>query len=226
VENSVEALTQFHLKRLLVFASDPRSWKSIDCVAFETIPLTREIRGIRRAMGFLQTQLDEPMESRGKPWWISSVFVNGQYPEMDHSGSLRLNVRQVVAAVLEEEQDSGAITGRNFASVPNGLGLNCTGVEYLVDLITEMELALEKVLDKGSSKPWLVLYPNGGGVYNPILQTWHTTNEVIGENAWAHRLGQIVQAKREDAMWGGIMVGGCCKTGPDEIRALSRTLSL
>ncbi|KAJ3523055.1 hypothetical protein NM688_g8788 [Phlebia brevispora] len=61
-ERATEALKKFHLERLRVFASDRETWDDIDWIAFETVPLRREIRAIRRAMDELRS------EGKTKPW--------------------------------------------------------------------------------------------------------------------------------------------------------------
>jgi homocysteine S-methyltransferase len=97
-ENSINALSQFHLERLQVFARNPEAWFSIDCIAFETVPLAREVKGIRRAIGLLQKEGVE--DHLVKPWWISLVFPSGRYPETEHPGGQNLSVRHVAEAVL------------------------------------------------------------------------------------------------------------------------------
>ena len=54
--NAEHALADFHLARLHVFSEDAETWEHVDCVAFETVPLAREVRAIRRAMGELTTR--------------------------------------------------------------------------------------------------------------------------------------------------------------------------
>ncbi|KAJ7762510.1 Homocysteine S-methyltransferase [Mycena metata] len=46
-EEATAALAQFHLERLRVFADDKAAWDALDFIAFETVPVVREIRAAR-----------------------------------------------------------------------------------------------------------------------------------------------------------------------------------
>ncbi|KAF5337670.1 hypothetical protein D9758_013029 [Tetrapyrgos nigripes] len=49
---AVEALTNFHLERLLICFEERSVWDGIDCIAFETVPLLREINGHTEGDGY------------------------------------------------------------------------------------------------------------------------------------------------------------------------------
>src|SRR5882757_4956229 len=49
-EDSIQALTSFHLQRLQVFSRDANTWAKLDCIAFEVVPLLREIIATKRAV--------------------------------------------------------------------------------------------------------------------------------------------------------------------------------
>lgn len=231
---SIDALAQFHYERLLVFLSDTDTWNTINCLAFETVPLVREVRAIKKTMAWLKTEIDRRnaegvVEIGIKPWWISFVFPDGQFPETRGQGGTKLTAREVVAATLDStgQDESTGIDTRPF---PTGLGVNCTPIGFVPGILKEMVEAVEECWDKSGAKPWLIVYPNGGGIYDPVSQTWHVqegeSQETKG-HTWAEELGEIVvRIIEERTTWGGIVVGGCCKTGPDQIRQLSRKLSL
>ena len=78
-------------------------------------------------------------------------------------------------------------------------------------------------------KPWLVIYPNGGKVWDPITRTWgegsRTRGVTVDSRIWAEQLWKQVDIALEDGIWGGVVVGGCCKAGPDEIMRLASYLN-
>jgi homocysteine S-methyltransferase len=152
-----------------------------------------------------------------KPWWISLVFPYGRYPETELPGGQNLSVRQVAEAVFGNESPS--------YPCPNGLGLNCTQTDYLFGLLSGLQEAVGDLCEKGITRPWLVIYPNGGDVYDSVSRTWRVRAEVDKAGAWADKLKKIVDEVVKQGTWGGVLVGGCCRTGPEEISVLSRLLS-
>lgn len=198
-EKAIRALSEFHLTRLLVFATHSPTWKKIDCIAFETIPLLREITAIRRAVRALYEQ--NPAVER-KPWWISTVYPDGRFPQGCEIG-------QVVDTALREGDGER----------PDGLGVNCTSTNLLADVLSKFTLALPSNLT-----PWLVAYPNGGDVYDPVAREWTAGTGAKGDG-WATELVNIVENYTSGDVWGGVIVGGCCRTGPKEISALASKLN-
>ncbi|KAJ7646608.1 Homocysteine S-methyltransferase [Roridomyces roridus] len=198
---ATEALARYHLERLCVFADDEEVWDAIDCIAFETVPLVREIRAIRMAMASLEGRTARKM----KPWWISFVFPGGRFPE---DGG-RVGVRDVVAAAM----------GDDALPAPSAIGINCTEMESIPALVANMETALQGLAPQ--TRPWLVLYPNGGDTYDPVSQTW-VVNEKGG--IWGERFAKIVLGIQRGGTWAGIAAGGCCRTRPEDISLLSRLL--
>ncbi len=78
------------------------------------------------------------------------------------------------------------------------LGINCTALEYIPSLIQEMS--------SRTSKPILV-YPNSGEQYDPVTKTWHGT-------ACAGSYGEHARTWYE---LGARLIGGCCRTTPQDI---------
>ena len=79
------------------------------------------------------------------------------------------------------------------------VGVNCTAPEYVEELIVRLRGA--------TSKP-VAVYPNSGEQYDPASKTWHggADGPGFGERA---------------AAWyraGGRLIGGCCRTTPEDIR--------
>jgi homocysteine S-methyltransferase len=79
-----------------------------------------------------------------------------------------------------------------------------------------------------SFKPWLALYPNGGVAYDPVAKQWQGVNHTLGqEDKWAISFSKFLENHELEyyfGMFGGLMVGGCCKTKPSDIKALKRAL--
>ncbi|KAF5337669.1 hypothetical protein D9758_013028 [Tetrapyrgos nigripes] len=148
-----------------------------------------------------------------KPWWISMVFPDGKFPQRARDGS-GVGVSDVVKAVLAES-----------SPVPHALGINCTSIEHIPALVLEMNEVVKGTCsaldDKDGRRPWLVVYPNGGDVYDPVTQTWKVANgdEETKAEAWSREVGAIVSTA---GAWGGFILGGCCRTTFSHIQALSK----
>jgi homocysteine S-methyltransferase len=85
------------------------------------------------------------------------------------------------------------------------IGINCTSPRYIPSLIREAK--------KATDKPILV-YPNSGESYNATKNDWNgdPVFESFGEHA------------RKWYNAGARMIGGCCRTTPEDIRVISQTL--
>ncbi|KAI0829785.1 Homocysteine S-methyltransferase [Trametes gibbosa] len=208
---AIDALAAFHHERLHAFADDEETWKFIDFVAFETVPLRREIYAIRRAVTQLTNGGLGNTGLQMKPWWITTDYPDGHFPEMKLGGG-HLTTADVAQAALVE--DRGAVAW--------GFGINCTGLEFLPVLLKEVHSAAKEHWEKYGERPWLILYPNRGDVYDPETQSWHQT-EKDGQG-WAVGLGGVVLENVCCGCWEGVVAGGCCKTGPTEIAALTKEL--
>jgi homocysteine S-methyltransferase len=82
------------------------------------------------------------------------------------------------------------------------VGINCTSPNYIPSLIHEAK--------KGTDQPVLV-YPNSGESYDASRNDWdgHPVYASFGEEARA---------------WyeaGACMIGGCCRTTPEDIQAIA-----
>jgi homocysteine S-methyltransferase len=199
-DNAAEqALYEFHLSRLQAY-SRSNAWDAVEWIGFETIPLLREVKAIRRAMGAL---------GGDKKFWIACTFPDGQCSQRTEDGG-RVPVEQVIRTLLEEG------TGR-----PDGIGINCTNPAYissLVETFTNTLRSLPNTTD--AERPSFVLYPDGGQVYDPISRTW--SKEKLTPKEWTARIMEIVQKVNESGLWSSIVVGGCCKTSPEEIAELRK----
>ncbi|KAL8678634.1 MAG: hypothetical protein Q9186_005024 [Xanthomendoza sp. 1 TL-2023] len=176
---TVEGLADWHEERLLLFKDDETTWNDIDNISFETIPVLQEVQAVRQVMA--KHNSSEPSKKKKKKeWWISCVFPNDDLTLPDGNP-----VSAVVAAMLQ------TTTGENNGGQrPWGIGINCTDIRKLNQLILQYETAAQQyILDdddddnnnnnnnnnkntnptppssttpkKTQHRPWLILYPDG-----------------------------------------------------------------
>lgn len=82
------------------------------------------------------------------------------------------------------------------------VGVNCTRPQFVTPLIERLREAIpEKVV---------VVYPNLGEDYDASSKSWSGTVTALD---WAGAARQWVDA-------GAVIIGGCCRTSPDHIRAI------
>ena len=130
----------------------------------------------------------------------------------------------------------------------SGIGINCTK-PYLLPKLTQRMSASLIILNRpsteggidlaarrsaaGLQKPLLFLYPDGGLVYDAVRKVWLTPSNAghlgAADNSaasWATNLMKLAKSITGGSeanvtnVWSGVFVGGCCKSGTDEIRAL------
>lgn len=86
------------------------------------------------------------------------------------------------------------------------LGVNCTAPQHIGSLIEQMHAKTRKPL---------LVYPNSGEQYDGLHKTWH------GNPGASH----FAEQARGWHARGARLIGGCCRTGPDEIAALRKWAS-
>ena len=210
-EKAINELTSFHLSRLVTFSEDEEVWRRIDWIAFETIPLLTEYIAVRRAMGELIKM------QRGKKFWISSAWPSGSHPQLDSTGQ-HVSVGQVLQAAIGGDE------------VPaTAVGLNCTNPSYIKALATDFTQELKRIRKEGSvtEDVSFVLYPDGGSVYDTVTRTWSSGG--LDPGSWGRQVSAVAKEVEEaeqggEKVWSGVIVGGCCKSGFEEIKALSDAL--
>lgn len=85
------------------------------------------------------------------------------------------------------------------------IGINCTALEYIPSLIEQIATSTDKPI---------VVYPNSGEQYDPATKTWHgaSCEQNYGQQA------QQWYAK------GARLIGGCCRTTPDDIAQIKQSM--
>lgn len=150
--NDEEKLTDWWAERLSLFQGAGILDK-ISFVACETLPRLDEIRAVRTAVAGFTTST---------PCWIACVFP-GEGDQLPDGSS----IEQVVDAMLLPDGSK---------TQPWGVGINCTKLHKLPDLVGKFEAAVSTLVRKGTISAWpaLVLYPDGtnGEVYNTTTQKW------------------------------------------------------
>ncbi|KAB5545025.1 hypothetical protein DKX38_013137 [Salix brachista] len=89
------------------------------------------------------------------------------------------------------------------------VGINCTPPRFIHGLVLSIQ--------KATSKP-IVIYPNSGETYNAGLKQWTKSSGVVVDEDFVSYIGKWREA-------GASLFGGCCRTTPNTIRAISRVLS-
>jgi len=90
----------------------------------------------------------------------------------------------------------------NAAPQVIALGVNCVPEDKVTEALRHMA--------KFTDKP-LVAYPNSGEEYDPVSKTWH------GDHL---RGGRLQDRAAEWYEAGAKLIGGCCRTTPEDIRTL------
>ncbi|PWZ54396.1 Homocysteine S-methyltransferase 2 [Zea mays] len=88
------------------------------------------------------------------------------------------------------------------------VGINCTPPRFIHGLI----LSIRKVTDKP-----ILIYPNSGERYDGEKKEWVESTGVSD--------GDFVSYVNEWCKDGAVLIGGCCRTTPNTIRAIHRTLN-
>jgi homocysteine S-methyltransferase len=178
----------------------------VQYLALETVPRLDEVISMRRALSAV------PNLFPGLPFWISCLFPNEDEKIPDGSSP-----EDVLRAMLDPSLAK---------AVPWGVGINCTKVWKLDSLLRRYEAAIKSLLQEGVITDWpaLVLYPDGtnGEVYNTTTKQWELPEGAEREDRipWEKQLTDTVRATEERGKWSQIIVGGCCKASPSDIKRL------
>ena len=87
------------------------------------------------------------------------------------------------------------------------IGINCTQPKLILPLIAQLKQA--------TGKP-IVVYPNSGEGWDAEHRCWTGESDAVG-------FGQLA---RDWSAAGAQIIGGCCRTGPEHIRAIREALNM
>ena len=87
-----------------------------------------------------------------------------------------------------------------------GIGINCTPPQYVPELVRRLKTAAPRKVT--------LAYPNSGEIYNAEDNSWSGTVTP----------GDCAAAAQAWVSAGAGIVGGCCRMGPDHIRAMREVL--
>ncbi|CAI0690727.1 homocysteine S-methyltransferase [Serratia entomophila] len=83
------------------------------------------------------------------------------------------------------------------------IGLNCIALEQVAPALRQLAVEADKPL---------LAYPNSGEHYDAVSKTWHACG---GEH------GSLAERAGEWQILGARLIGGCCRTTPQDIRAIA-----
>ncbi|KAI9262760.1 Homocysteine S-methyltransferase [Sporodiniella umbellata] len=95
------------------------------------------------------------------------------------------------------------------------VGVNCVHPQYIEGIVENIIGANEKKENKKA----LVLYPNGGDVWNAVERSWDSSYTPT-EDKFAFL---VAKCARDYGLH--VVVGGCCRTGPSHITKLKEQLN-
>lgn len=161
----------------------------------------------------------------------------------EQEGAIQEEMNWLVQIVTDTQ-----VQGQDSLWPVGGIGINCTKPYLLPKLVERMSTSLltlnrpaseggidlaRRRAQAGQQKPLLYLYPDGGLVYDAVKKIWLTPSnagELGGDNSaasWASNLMKLAKSITSTTdVWAGVFVGGCCKSGTDEIRALCQCRTL
>ncbi|OXM99633.1 homocysteine S-methyltransferase [Bifidobacterium vansinderenii] len=87
----------------------------------------------------------------------------------------------------------------------SAIGVNCVPLDMVTAAIRRIRM--------GTSKP-IIVYPNNGDIYHPDTKTWTPNPSGLS----------LAQLAPQWIAAGASLIGGCCRTTPEDIRRLSASL--
>lgn len=229
-------LETWHRRRLAAFIQEGGYWEDIEFIAFETFKRTDEIHAVRNLMSNYHSYHPDRCGKPRTRWWISTVW-----PDDDIDDS---NIEDTVKALLENTRRRAPLDNihdteptPHVGATPWAIGVNCTALSKAAKVVEKMEQVVTALASSGKwrnewssslpdavDRPWLVLYPDGaqGLRYDTTLQQWiaDSSRDANVNDSWASAIWKIASQIRARGHWAGIVLGGCCKTGPHDISEL------
>ena len=129
--------------------------------------------------------------------WITMACCNEQ----------QLNSKEFVTDAIAE------IMKYNIHSKVVGIGFNCTDPKYIDGLLTLTKRCLQEYED---NELVLMVYPNSGEEWDANTKTWKENTTMSDEEYAMHALRWYKMGAR--------IIGGCCRTTPNTIKAIRKTI--
>ena len=193
-------------------------------VAFETIVSPEEVCAIREALGRIERFV------KGKKVWVCTVVP--EEVDQDENEGWKERVRRVVGEMVRLREG-----GREKLW---GLGVNCTAVRKMERVVEVIEKAVTEFVaqermagnDREEKGYWLVIYPDGtkDERYDPETKDWvesERSGKASGreDREWEQDIVDRIRKVEKSGIWKGVVAGGCCKTGYEEIRKLRKRIN-
>jgi homocysteine S-methyltransferase len=196
-ESGEDFLFQFHKTRLSLLLEN----RSVDGLAFETIPSTVELFAILKLLATDQFNF---------PTWISFSTPNGTH---------LCDGTPFEVALTSCLQQFSSISLTNS---PRYLGLNCvhpSTIDSFLDIIIPLTQKYNNVLNG------IVLYPNNGGTWDSEKRCW-VEDGVVEEGVVSGFCNKAVEW-RDTIVGAGLIcfIGGCCSTHASTILELKSCLT-
>lgn len=133
---------------------------------------------------------------------LVNLLVN-EFPQQHAWLSFSINDPQTLCdgTLLSE-----AVEYYNDVEQVSAIGVNCTTMENIEATVKNIRAV--------TTKP-IIVYPNNGDIYDPETKTW-TKNES------ADTFGQLVPAWLQA---GANLIGGCCRTTPQDIQEIAQVIN-
>jgi len=101
---------------------------------------------------------------------------------------------------------SEAVKYFNGADQISAIGVNCTTLENIHEIVRNVNQVTDKPI---------IVYPNNGDIYDPVTKTWQA-------NPQADTFSDLVPEWLEA---GAKLIGGCCRTTPNDIKEISNYIN-
>jgi homocysteine S-methyltransferase len=101
-----------------------------------------------------------------------------------------------------------------------GIGINCTSIKYVTELVTVINNFLNQNFNDSSrlcERPRIIVYPNSGECYDGVSKTWAVDGTLAGKN-----FGDFACEWHQA---GARVIGGCCRVFPNDICQVCERLS-
>ena len=193
-------LVQFHRKKIQTLLE-----QHPDGLAIETIPCLTECTAVCDVLSELQ-----PIHS-ASAFWISLACQNGS---LLNEGQTLLDALQVL-----REKDPNA-------DYVHAIGINCCDIAHIASLL---EILTHDIATNGPTRA-IAVYPNSGEEWDAAQEVWREgtgcTNCDQFTKHMMHAMGVIEQTwkKSSDSPLPKLILGGCCRTSPESIATLRRSI--